>query len=745
MEIGITELISEIVSAISNDGLANIQDDINTVIETVKGMVFVVGLIIGTLQCFFGYKLFKVWLSIVGFFIGGIAGFVIGGIALKDLDLGAIIGFISALIFAFITVRVYYIGLFLFGGAISFLISYIMTSQEIVISLIFATIIGLITIFIGKVYIIVTTSLIGGATLSVTTINLFSILGIKIDVGYTVPITFLFIFIYTVIGIIYQNKTNISTSNSKKKPANVNSNKINSLNTNITTDEHTNINIISRNIDIRKSVEINNTNIDMPVVYTEENATVSEKNTVSTKQKQIPLVNYLKTISPKIRIIIVASFAFLLTVLSLLLITQKNSVDRDMPPKFKESVGGDQHTGSVIEYKNKTYLTYEGELYLIEDNKYKKIVTELAVSNFTIYNDKIYFTKEFPSDESNSDTNWWLCRSDLYGSNISKILNYSQPDLVLEYKILNEYIYYQTSMPSMLKRIRIDGQCEDIVFDRSKLEDFTAVNIGNNPSLIIDFIIENDQIFIVVDYEYSDTYYKTKDILSIDPTNLSITSLFNGDEEASVGEHDKLKILGFNDSEVLFYVEKYQNNDNSEYPVNDVNYYSTNKDGSGYKNLLSAAIPFVNNSFYVDDKLWIVAKESDFNYKCYSIKEQSFVELSNPEKEYMFAIKKAVGFKTDDMYYWLENTDDKHMMSLWRAKNDNEVAELVLDKIPSDYNFLFENTQNDLYGIAHNRAYLEVNSNGYGNFCTVNIKKKAIEYIIFEEDGTVNILDSPDN
>ena len=82
-------------------------------------LVFSVALAL--LQCFFGYRLLKFWIAVIGFLVGFALGF---GIAMYNIDgeayLPAVIGLIAGIILALLAFKLYLVGVFLFCGAIAF-------------------------------------------------------------------------------------------------------------------------------------------------------------------------------------------------------------------------------------------------------------------------------------------------------------------------------------------------------------------------------------------------------------------------------------------------------------------------------------------------------------------------------------------------------------------------------------------------------------------------------------------------
>lgn len=86
---------------------------IQDMVAGVSEMVTAVTIIFAVLNCFFGYRLLRFWISLVGFFVGLLAGF---GIAMHFLDnnvtLALLVGSCVGAVCAFLAFRVYLAGVF---------------------------------------------------------------------------------------------------------------------------------------------------------------------------------------------------------------------------------------------------------------------------------------------------------------------------------------------------------------------------------------------------------------------------------------------------------------------------------------------------------------------------------------------------------------------------------------------------------------------------------------------------------
>ena len=130
-------------------------------------IVTLVAIILGLLNCFFGYRLFKVMLAIYGFVLGAIFGAIIGG-GLANGNTVAIIvaGLGGGLLGAGLMVAFYFLGVFVVGAAAGALLAgSIGTALGVdlptLVVVIVAVIVGLIALALQRVVIILATAFSG--------------------------------------------------------------------------------------------------------------------------------------------------------------------------------------------------------------------------------------------------------------------------------------------------------------------------------------------------------------------------------------------------------------------------------------------------------------------------------------------------------------------------------------------------------------------------------------------------------
>lgn len=86
-------------------------------------VLLIVSVALALLQCFFGYRLLKVWVAVVGFALGFAVGFTVSALLIGgDAYIPAAIGIVVGILAALIAFKLYLAGVFLLCGASSFLV-----------------------------------------------------------------------------------------------------------------------------------------------------------------------------------------------------------------------------------------------------------------------------------------------------------------------------------------------------------------------------------------------------------------------------------------------------------------------------------------------------------------------------------------------------------------------------------------------------------------------------------------------
>lgn len=89
--------------------------DINSITEftaQLPGWTNYIALVVGLIGCFFGYKLLKFWISLLGFLAGWLVGYMIVENFVENLSIAIVAGTVAGLISGFIVYRIYLAGVF---------------------------------------------------------------------------------------------------------------------------------------------------------------------------------------------------------------------------------------------------------------------------------------------------------------------------------------------------------------------------------------------------------------------------------------------------------------------------------------------------------------------------------------------------------------------------------------------------------------------------------------------------------
>ena len=124
-------------------------------------VIAIILFVLGILQCFLGYKIFKFWIAVCGFLIFGILGGLVSVFIIGSSGAGIFFGLLFAIGGAFISLKIYKVGVFTLCGVMGFSLAYILT-QSIALSIFISLVVGILSLFFVKPVIILSTSVSGG-------------------------------------------------------------------------------------------------------------------------------------------------------------------------------------------------------------------------------------------------------------------------------------------------------------------------------------------------------------------------------------------------------------------------------------------------------------------------------------------------------------------------------------------------------------------------------------------------------
>ena len=129
-------------------------------VSTGVSIVFAFVAIINLVQCFFGYKLFKLLSTIVGSFVGAIVGIIIcASLHLNSATIPVIL--FCAIGGAVLAFSVYKLGVFVYTGFLPGLIAALLSQEPVIFFIVFAFF-GVLGVILSRPYLIASTSIPSG-------------------------------------------------------------------------------------------------------------------------------------------------------------------------------------------------------------------------------------------------------------------------------------------------------------------------------------------------------------------------------------------------------------------------------------------------------------------------------------------------------------------------------------------------------------------------------------------------------
>ena len=96
-------------------------DSITKLLAQLSAVFLVLSLITGIIQCFFGYRLLKFWITLFGFLLGFLLGYGISGQLVSDsAAVPVLAGIAAGLLAGFLAFKIYLLGVFVFCGLLGF-------------------------------------------------------------------------------------------------------------------------------------------------------------------------------------------------------------------------------------------------------------------------------------------------------------------------------------------------------------------------------------------------------------------------------------------------------------------------------------------------------------------------------------------------------------------------------------------------------------------------------------------------
>ena len=162
---------------------------LNGAAETVKSGLAILGVILaipGAIQCFFGYRVLKLYISLMGFLVGVLGFSIIGVLATGSMGSGLLIGLLGGALVAFIAFKLHKLAVCLINGANAMLAMTILgfasgveyalrclepaaieehTGAGLIVGLVVGVIVAVLTAILYRPVVILSTALQGGVFL----------------------------------------------------------------------------------------------------------------------------------------------------------------------------------------------------------------------------------------------------------------------------------------------------------------------------------------------------------------------------------------------------------------------------------------------------------------------------------------------------------------------------------------------------------------------------------------------------
>ncbi|WP_350342318.1 hypothetical protein PRVXT_001546 [Proteinivorax tanatarense] len=156
-------------------------------------------------QCFRGFKVFKFWVGVIGFFSFGFISMVPIWVGTGEFGIAIFFSILLGILGAILSYKLYLAGVFILCGTLGFLLGGLLT-QTMVLAILMAIVFGVMSVIFTKPVIIISTSIAGGLLAGN---SFFVMLGINMEAHYSIFLGITF----SIGGYFYQT--------SKTKPVSI--------------------------------------------------------------------------------------------------------------------------------------------------------------------------------------------------------------------------------------------------------------------------------------------------------------------------------------------------------------------------------------------------------------------------------------------------------------------------------------------------------------------------------------------
>lgn len=160
-------------------------------IAAVGGVVLAFSAVFALLNCFFGFRLQKLWITLVGFLIGFVLGMIPCLLWIHSehaLAIATVVGLVVGVLIGLLAYKLYRVGVFLWVGVLTFgfvanLFPEKLAWLGIVLGVIAGVLVGVLALRFLRPVVIVTTALSGGMTAAQDFLRMFDVTQVLIVLG----------------------------------------------------------------------------------------------------------------------------------------------------------------------------------------------------------------------------------------------------------------------------------------------------------------------------------------------------------------------------------------------------------------------------------------------------------------------------------------------------------------------------------------------------------------------------------
>ncbi len=165
------------------DGLSSALGKLASSMGGTSGIAAGIGAVFALVNCFFGYRMMRFWIGIIGFSAGMWGGFAAADYFLDNMAVCAVIALAAGFLMTFLAFRIYLVGVFLLCGLFGFGLFWALgtlwfAEYETIVLIVSAVAgigIGVAGVLLSRPVILLTTAISGGMMASQTMFGIFGV------------------------------------------------------------------------------------------------------------------------------------------------------------------------------------------------------------------------------------------------------------------------------------------------------------------------------------------------------------------------------------------------------------------------------------------------------------------------------------------------------------------------------------------------------------------------------------------